>query len=407
MKRRVFGIATVLGVIASIAAWTAAAGSQSAKLQAPVTLPFKLVTRHMVLPVAVNNSRPLAFVLDTGNRMGVIDVDRARELGVTLGREVKVGGVGPEALTGFFVQNASLNIERLPGFSQPVSLAIPLRRLAARFGHDFDGILGSEFIKEFVVEVNYDARAITLHDRETFNYSGQGAIMPIRLNSSGHPLIDAQVTPVGKSPISGTFVIDLGSGGALALHSPFVAEHRLPGPDVKTIASLGRGGTGGATTGRTGRVTALTIGQFTIRDVPTHFSEDASGAFASAAVNGNIGQQVMGRFRIFLDYGRNRIILEPTATLAGPFDRASSGITYEAVDLDYRTFRITTILEDSPATDARLAVGDVIVAVDGRKAPDLTITVMHELFEQPTPRTLTIQRGDSTLTVTLTPRVMF
>ena len=35
----------------------------------------------MVLPVAVNNSRPLGFVLDTGNRMGVIDVDRARELG--------------------------------------------------------------------------------------------------------------------------------------------------------------------------------------------------------------------------------------------------------------------------------------------------------------------------------------
>ena len=127
MKRRVFGIAAVLGVIASIAAWTAAAGSQRARLQAPVTLPFKLVTRHMVLPVAVNNSRPLAFVLDTGNRT---------------------------------------------------------------------------------------------HPSELL----------------GHPLIDAQVTAVGKSPISGTFVIDLGSGGALALHSPFVAEHRLPGPDVKTIA---------------------------------------------------------------------------------------------------------------------------------------------------------------------------
>ena len=78
-----------------------------------------------------------------------------------------------------------------------------MRRLAARFGLDFDGILGSEFIKEFVVEVNYDAGAITLHDRETFNYSGQGASIPIRLNSSGHPLIDAQVAPVEKSPISG------------------------------------------------------------------------------------------------------------------------------------------------------------------------------------------------------------
>lgn len=407
MKRRIIGIVAILGAIATVSAWSAIGGRQPVRLQTPVTLPFELVTRHMVLPVAVNKSRPLAFVLDTGNRMGVIDVERARELGVTLGREIKVGGVGPEAITGFFVQHASFSVESLPGFSQPITLAIPLRPLAARFGHDFDGILGSEFIKEFVVEINYESRTITLHDRDTFRYTGPGESLPVRLNSSGHPLVEAQVTPVGKSAIPGTFVIDLGSGGAFALHSPFVSEHRLPGPDVKTIASLGRGGTGGATTGRTGRVAALTIGQFTIRNLPTHFSEDTSGAFASAAVNGNIGQQVMGRFKIFLDYHRNRIILEPTAALSAPFDRTSSGITFEAEGRDYSTFRITTVLDNSPATDAGLAAADVILAVDGRTAPDLTVTVMHEMFEQPVARTLTIRRGESTLTATLTPRLMF
>jgi hypothetical protein len=407
LKRRLFACAAILGVIASISAWSSAADWQATHSRAPITLPFKMVTRHMVMPVTVNNSRPLAFVLDTGNRMGVIDLERAKELGLTLGREVKVGGVGPQAITGFAVQNARFNVVGLAEFTQPITLAIPLTPLAARFGHDFDGILGADFIREFVVEVNYQSRAITLHDRDAFEYSGRGESIPVRLNSSGHPLIEAQVTPAGKGAISGTFVIDLGSGGALALHSPFVSEHKLPGPDVTTIASLGRGGTGGASTGRTGRVAALTMGSFTVRNLPTHFSEDASGAFASAAVNGNIGQQVMGRFRIFLDYTRNRIILEPTAALEAPFDRASSGITFEAVGRDYATFKITTVLENSPATDAGLAVGDVILAVDGRKAPDLTITVMHELFEQPTPRTVAIRRGDRTLGVTLTPRVMF
>ena len=407
MQRQILKAAAIVGVIASIASWTAAGAWQASRLRTPVTLPFELVTRHMVLPVVVNKSRPLAFVLDTGNRMGVIDVDRARELGVTLAREVRVGGVGPEAVTGYSVQNASFTIEGLPGFSQPITLAIPLRALAARFGHDFDGILGSEFIKEFVVEINYDAKTITLHDRETFQYSGPGASLPVSLNASGHLLIEAQVTPVGKSPISGTFVIDLGSGGILALHSPIVREHGLPGPDVKTIASLGRGGTGGETTGRIGRIAALTIGPFTLRDVPTHFSEDTAGAFANSAVHGNIGQQIMGRFRIYLDYSRHRIILEPTAALANSFDGATSGITFEAVGRDYSSFRIRTVLVDSPATDAKLAVGDVILAVDGRKAPDLTVTVLHELFEQSTPRTLTSQRGDRTLTASLTPRVMF
>lgn len=31
-----------------------------------VTIPFKLVTRHIVVPVKINNSRPLSFVFDTG-----------------------------------------------------------------------------------------------------------------------------------------------------------------------------------------------------------------------------------------------------------------------------------------------------------------------------------------------------
>jgi hypothetical protein len=405
--RRLLGSAAILGVIVSLAAWPSVAEKQAARARAPVTLPFKLVTRHMVMPVSVNASRPLAFVLDTGNRMGVIDVERAKELGLTLGREIRVAGVGPQAITGYAVQNARFSVVGVADFTQPITLAIPLGPLAARFGHDFDGILGADFIREFVIEVDYASQTITLHDRDAFQYSGGGESIPVRLNSSGHPLIEAQVTPAGKSAVAGTFVIDLGSGGALALHSPFVSEHQLPGPGVKTIESLGRGGTGGATTGRMGRVAALTIGPYTVRHLPTHFSEDNSGAFASAAIDGNIGQQVMSRFRIFLDYTRNRIILEPTAALEAPFDRASSGITYEAAARDYATFAITTVLENSPATDAGLAVGDVILAVDGRKAPDLTITVMHELFEQPTTRTLTIRRGDRTMTVTLTPRVMF
>src|SRR6185369_4843684 len=77
---------------------------------APVSIPFDLVTRHIVLKIKVNNSRPLSFVFDTGDKVGIIDIDRARELGLTLEGQVGVGGAGAGRLSGARVQDAKWSI---------------------------------------------------------------------------------------------------------------------------------------------------------------------------------------------------------------------------------------------------------------------------------------------------------
>ena len=48
--------------------------------QQPASIPFELINRHIALPVAVNGSKPLTFLLDTGDQFAVVDLDRAREL---------------------------------------------------------------------------------------------------------------------------------------------------------------------------------------------------------------------------------------------------------------------------------------------------------------------------------------
>jgi hypothetical protein len=357
-----------------------------------------------MLKVRVNNSRPLSFVFDTGNKFAIVDLGVARELGLKLQGEIKVGGGGGQTIKGSFVQDSSFAIPGLEGFSQAISLAIPLGNLAQRFGHDFDGIIGSEFIKQFVVELDYQARLIRLHDKDRFTYSGQGEIIPVQLNSSGHPIIDAEVTPIGGDPIKGKFVLDVGSGEALGLHSPFVAEHHLLGPGIKTIRALGRAGAGGEITGRVGRVSELKIGKVKISKPLTFFSEDKVGAAASSAVLGNIGEQIISRFKILLDYSHDRIILEPSATLTEPFDNAFGGFSFQAEGKDYRTFRITDVLESSPGSEAGLQKNDIITAIDGKPAGELTLTKLTEMFERPVPYKLTLRRGEQTLEVTLTPR---
>ena len=371
---------------------------------AAVSIPFELVNRHIVLKIKINNSRPLSFVFDTGDKVAIVDLDRAKELGLNLQGQARVGGAGSDTLGGSFVQGASWTLPGLDGFSQPVVLALPLSRFAARFGHDFDGIVGSDFIRQFVVEIDYQKHLLVLHEKDKFTYAGDGESIPIQLNGQGHPSIEGEVTPIGGQPIKGKFVLDIGSGGALALYSPFVADHRLLNSGLKTIRSIGAGGAGGQTTGQIGRVSELKIGRFRINSPYTLFSEDKAGAFATSALAGNIGEQIASRFRLFLDYDHARIILEPTPNLGEAFDRAYGGMALIAEGKDFTTFRISEVLEKSPAAEVGLQKDDVIVQVNDRPSNEYTLTRMNEMFERPLTYKLKIRRGGQTLEVTLTPR---
>jgi len=188
------------------------------------------------------------------------------------------------------------------------------------------------------------------------------------------------------------------------LHSPFVSQHNLLHPNLKTIRAIGSGGAGGKTNGRVGRVAELKIGRFKIAAPLTLFSEDKSGAFAGTALAGNIGQQVASKFKLFLDYDHGRIILEPAASFSQPFDRAFGGIAISAENQNYTTFRIVEVLENSPASEAGLQENDLILSVNDKPAAQLTLTRLGEMFEHAIAYKLTIRRGDQTLKVTFKPR---
>src|SRR6185503_13266743 len=115
-------------------------------------------------------------------------------------------------------------------------------------------------------------------------------------------------------------------------------------------------------------------------------------------------QQIACKFRVFLDYNRERIILEPAASFGEPFNRAFGGLALTAEDKNYTTFRITEVLENSPASEVGLQENDVIIKIDDQPASQLTLTKLSEMLERPVTYRLTIRRGDRTLQVALTPR---
>jgi hypothetical protein len=398
MKAVVLALVLALGLISG-----PGAGVVAFQPAATVVIPFDLATRHVIVKVTINGSRPLSFVLDTGANVAIVRMPVAKELGLQLEGSVSAGGAGDGRQAGQRVKNARWSLVGLEGFSQPVSLALPFPALPSGLGQDVDGIIGGEFIKEFVLELDYQAQRMMLHDRRSFSYQGQGESLPLQLNSNNHPVVNATVTPIAATPIEAPFVLDIGSGGALILHSPFVAEHGLPG-DMKTIRAIGMAGAGGKSLGHTGRVASLRLGPYTLKDVATTFSQDQGGAFADRTLAGNIGAQIVRRFRIFLDYGRKRLILEPSSVFEEPFEGPTTGLVVRALGVDYRTFTVTEVLENSPATDADIREGDIIAAMDGIPAAKWTLSHLLEALQKGPAHTLTLRRGTETVEATLTPR---
>ena len=403
MRRRLITLVLALACF-GVPALSAQSAPASQKSADPIVVPFELVTRHIMIRVTINNSRPLWFIFDTGDKVAIVDLELAKSLGLSLHGEVNVGGAGAGTVKGATVRNAAVSVIGNETNPQPVMLAIPLDRLESRFGHDIDGIIGADFIRQFVVEIDYSARVLRLHDKNKFSYSGPGDTLPLTFIHGGYPIIDAEVVVDGRAPIKGRFILDFGSGASLALHTPFVKEHNLPSPSQKTIRAMGGGGVGGQVTGRSGRISALRMGKFQIESPLTLFSADQAGALATEEIQGNIGAMILSKFKALLDYGRDRIILEPNSTFKDPIVPASNGLKLVADGSDYKTFRIDELLEQSPATEAGLQKDDIILSVDGRPASELTLTSLHELLEKPVPHKLSIRRGGQTIPITLTPR---
>ena len=335
-------------VLLALSKSTLLAGTEPA-VTLPVVIPFELVNRNIYVKVYVKG-RALWFVLDTGDKYAVIDLDIAKSLELDMGDPVPVGGAGEKTVYGHLVKDAQFSLAGLAGFNQPLFIAVPLTDLSLSSGHQFAGILGYDFISQFIIEIDYIQKTVTLRDKGSYQYRGTGESFPVTFNAAAHPQIRGQVVELDRPPIDATFVVDLGSGAALILNTPFVeAEHFLE-KKRPVLNWLEGQGIGGDLAGLVGRVKALRLGRFTVDDPVVIFSGATTGPLASPESQGNLGAAILEKFKIILDYDRKRIILEPNTHFAEPIEYNRSGISLVREGDDFSRVRIDAVLENSPAS---------------------------------------------------------
>ncbi len=106
-------------------------------------------------------------------------------------------------------------------------------------GHAADGLLGFDFISRFVIEIDYVTNTISLHEPNSFKYSGSGEIVPLTLledDSGGKvPLVQVKITQQGRAAIEGKFIADTAVRSAISFNTPFVDANKLLQSAQKTI----------------------------------------------------------------------------------------------------------------------------------------------------------------------------
>jgi Aspartyl protease len=252
-----------------------------------------------VIPVSVNGAPPLRFVLDTGGQ-NVISPDAARRVGLEPVGEGTVGGAGAALAKIRYAAARSVRVGNAEMRDQPF-VVLDLGRSAP-----VDGIVGYELLARFAARIDLQRGRVELaRDARSLGTAGTAVAMAF---DERQPQVDGAL-----DGIAGTMTIDTGSASSVDVNTPFVTAHDLRARYHADVEGYPISGVGGAVHAYFARANELRLGDVHVRDVSLLLTDARGGAEANPTIAANVGDQVLRRFSLVVDYRAATIRFEPPA----------------------------------------------------------------------------------------------
>ena len=336
--------------------------------------PFKQLSGGVVLVQAKFNniSRPLNFILDTGS--GAISLDSA-----TAAQDSVIQVPSGKTITGIsvrrkvnFVKNClltfpGLKIDSLNFYINDYEI------LSEAYGVKIDGIIGYSFLKKFIVKVNFDTHEIEVFTPGTIIYPKRGAIL--YPNFTALPILSLVLADRRKT-IS-NFYMDTGAGLNFLVSEHFVLDSSFLKKKRKPV-SIQVQGPGGKKRMLLTVINELNIGPYKFKRVPTNILNDETNILSYPHIGGLIGNDLLRRFNMILNYPKKEIHLSPNSHFKDEFD-----YSYTGINMYYKDGLILSdeVIENSPAYKAGLREGDIILGVNNNISNDIEAykTQMNEV----------------------------
>jgi hypothetical protein len=324
--------------------------------------PFQMQDLHTFIKVRLNNDTTLyTFLFDTGAGETVIEKNAAAALGLDFTEKKSVEGAGGNSdLPAAFDKSVQFNSLALRHVS------FYLSELPVQNGVQLNGIIGYDLIKDFTCYINYEKSQLELYapNAKVFIKGGRKQHFTLVENI---PVFQLSYTTDEGTQLQGDFFFDTGAGLGVSMNAPYVETHHLTTAFKKKVKTESTG------VGASFSQYSLTLPQiefagFQLKEVPSNLSLAQSGATARKAPDGLLGNDVIHRFNVFLNYKTGEAVLSPNPFFNEPFKYDYAGLVIKSKTGDFIIYKI---IESSPAADAGFQVGDKILSVNDTPYNDL------------------------------------
>lgn len=296
----------------------------------------------------------LNFILDTGSGGISLDSATCEEFRIPLTpTDTTITGIGGIRKVPF-VFNQELH---MPGLTiKHLNFHVnDYEVLSSVYGEKVDGIIGYSFFSRYIVKLDFDSSMIEVYNPGKYNYPKEGTTL--------HPLFTA--LPVqwlnlkDKRKSSFNFYFDTGAGLCFLLSEQYAKDSSILLSRKKPVVTQAEG-MGGRLQMRLTTVKEVKIGPYKFRNVPTYLYNDVYNVTSYPFVGGLVGNDLLRRFNVVLNYPNREIHLKPNSHFNDFFDYAYTGFGIYWIN---GKILVEDVIPGSPADLAKIKVGDEIYSV--------------------------------------------
>ena len=405
-----------------------------------VDLDFQLINNIIVIPIEINKKK-LNFILDTGvNKTIVFSSSKADTISSDIDQKFKLSGLGKGLpIEAIVLKNNIFKIKNLISRNNNVFVVLKDNfDFSSKMGITIHGVIGFDLLKNLILRINFKSKKIRFYKQATFKYKECKKCETFALTIfQKKPYIAASIVLNQNSKkIPVNMLLDSGGSDAIWLFEH--SRKDITTPEVYFTDFLGVG-LSGTIYGKRSRLFSLTIGRFLFKNPTVSFLDSISSKKARQynERNGSIGNDILKRFKVWIDYPNKKLTLHKNGSFTTGFNYNMSGIevVYDGkilvkeasrnsaesfgntpdpnsarnsvsiiTNYVYKfkpSFKINEVLKGSPADIAGVLKDDVIMKINGKTVYNYKLEDIIASFQEEDQKIirLTVLRGVNILTI--------
>ncbi len=321
------------------------------------SIPFIQLTGGIIIMQAKLDdiADTLNFILDTGSSGISLDSTTADYLNLKpspSNRTIR-GIAGIRNVS--FIYNRKL---RIPGLTID-SLNFHINDysiLTTVYGERIDGIIGYAVLSRYIVKLDYDSSRITFASPGTIRYPRAGYLLKPNISQ----LVTQPMRVRDDRTINSRFLFDLGAGLCILFSRDFIEDSNLLDKKRKRWQKEGEG-LGGKIDMELTIVKEVKVGPYKFRNVPAFIFDDVYNVTSYPQMGGLLGNDIMRRFNVILNYPGGDIYITPNSHFTDLFDYSYTGLELYLIE---GKIIVGDVAAGSPAETAGLKEGDEVMAVN-------------------------------------------